>query len=41
MDSVLDTVVVKVSKDLIDDVPVKDPRWADHKTTSKCEALAR
>uniref|UniRef100_A0A1B6E0K1 Nucleoporin Nup133/Nup155-like N-terminal domain-containing protein n=1 Tax=Clastoptera arizonana TaxID=38151 RepID=A0A1B6E0K1_9HEMI len=34
VDAVLDSVIVQVSKDLIDDVPGKDPRWADQKTST-------
>lgn len=32
VDSALDLVAIKVSLDLIDDIPSKDPRWADVKS---------
>lgn len=33
VDASLDLVAIKVSLDLIDDVPAKDPRWADVKSS--------
>lgn len=35
VDATLDLVAIKVSLDLINDVPAKDPRWADIKSTGK------
>lgn len=35
VDSPLDVAAVKVSQDLIDDIPARDPRWVDMKTSSK------
>lgn len=35
VDSPLDVAVVKVSQDLIDDIPARDPRWMDMKTSSR------
>lgn len=32
VDATLDLVAIKVSLDLINDVPAKDPRWADVKS---------
>lgn len=34
VDSPLDVAVVKVSQDLIDDIPAKDSRWVDMKTSN-------
>lgn len=33
VDAALDLVAIKVSLDLINDIPAKDPRWADMKST--------
>ena len=33
VDATLDLVAIKVSLDLINDVPAKDPRWADVKSS--------
>lgn len=33
VDSSLDLVAIKVSLDLINDIPARDPRWADVKST--------
>ncbi|XKL69512.1 hypothetical protein PGB90_007281 [Kerria lacca] len=35
VDSSLDLVAIKVSLDLINDIPARDPRWADVKSTEK------
>ena len=35
IDGPLDVAVVQVSQDLIDDIPARDPRWVDLKTSSK------
>lgn len=35
VDAALDTVIVQISVGLIDDIPAQDPRWANHKNTSK------
>jgi nuclear pore complex protein Nup133 len=29
IDAALDTIVVKVSQDLVNDIPVGDPRWVE------------
>lgn len=34
IDATLDTLVLKVAKDLIDDYPANDPRWAQHRDLS-------
>ncbi|KAG7207192.1 hypothetical protein KM043_008877 [Ampulex compressa] len=34
IDATLDTLVLKVAKDLIDDYPANDPRWANHRDLS-------
>ncbi|KAG5319781.1 NU133 protein, partial [Acromyrmex heyeri] len=34
IDATLDTLVLKVAKDLIDDYPANDPRWAHHRDLS-------
>ncbi|XP_076393571.1 nuclear pore complex protein Nup133 isoform X2 [Megachile rotundata] len=34
IDATLDTLVLKVAKDLIDDYPANDPRWADRRDLS-------
>ncbi|XP_015587429.1 nuclear pore complex protein Nup133 isoform X2 [Cephus cinctus] len=34
IDAVLDTLVLKVAKDLIDDYPANDPRWEQHRDQS-------
>lgn len=34
VDAPLDIAAVKVSQDLIDDIPARDPRWTDMKTSS-------
>lgn len=34
IDSPLDVAVIKVSQDLIDDIPARDPRWVDMKTSN-------
>lgn len=34
IDSPLDVAVVKVSQDLIDDIPARDPRWVEMKTSN-------
>ena len=39
VDSALDLVAIKVSLELIDDVPAKDPRWADVKSSGKCYSV--
>lgn len=31
IDATLDTLILKVAKDLIDDYPANDPRWANHR----------
>lgn len=31
IDATLDTLILKVAKDLIDDFPANDPRWANHR----------
>jgi nuclear pore complex protein Nup133 len=35
IDAVLDTIVVKVSQDLVNDVPAGDPRWTEMRVPSK------
>lgn len=35
VDATLDLVAIKVSLDLINDIPAKDPRWADMKSTER------
>jgi hypothetical protein len=35
VDAVLDTAVVKVSKDLVNDIPAGDPRWIEMRVTGK------
>ena len=34
IDASLDTLIVKVAKDLIDDYPANDPRWSNHRDLS-------
>ncbi|XP_046481627.1 nuclear pore complex protein Nup133 isoform X1 [Neodiprion pinetum] len=34
IDAILDTTVLKVAKNLIDDYPANDPRWTDHRDLS-------
>ncbi|KYQ46946.1 hypothetical protein ALC60_14035 [Trachymyrmex zeteki] len=34
IDATLDTLILKVAKDLIDDYPANDPRWAHHRDLS-------
>ncbi|EFN82872.1 nuclear pore complex protein Nup133 isoform X2 [Harpegnathos saltator] len=34
IDATLDTLILKVAKDLIDDYPANDPRWANHRDLS-------
>jgi nuclear pore complex protein Nup133 len=29
IDAALDTIAVKVSEDLVNDIPASDPRWAE------------
>lgn len=31
IDAILDTLALKVAKDLIDDYPANDPRWTNHR----------
>lgn len=35
IDASLDTLVLKVAKDLVDDYPANDPRWANHRDLSE------
>ena len=35
IDALLDTLVLKVAQDMIDDYPANDPRWANHRDLSK------
>lgn len=35
IDAILDTLILKVAKDLIDDYPANDPRWANHRDLCK------
>lgn len=37
IDATLDTLILKVAKDLIDDYPANDPRWTNHRDL--CEWL--
>jgi nuclear pore complex protein Nup133 len=35
IDAVLDTVVMKVSQDLVNDIPAGDPRWSETRVPGK------
>lgn len=35
IDAVLDTVVMKVSQDLVNDIPAGDPRWTETRVPGK------
>lgn len=35
IDATLDALILKVARDLIDDYPANDPRWADHRDLCK------
>lgn len=35
IDASLDTLVLKVAQDLIDDYPANDPRWSNHRDLCK------
>lgn len=35
IDDVIDTLVIKMSRDLLNDIPAGDPRWAEAKSCGR------